>query len=418
MINHNARATIDAALESGGLRPVGLEIGTSQMYWSASMFEILGFRDRGGPRHLRRAAAAAPPGRRLSRRHRRAHRPRPAQCRRLPVPHAPCRRPLDLAARPRPRPDARRHRPSRFVGIVVDITEQLDLAARNAAADHRIREAIETISEAFVVCDDEDRIVVCNSKFRELNGPERGRGPPGGARYDEILAAPAAARRSRRAVSSPSAAPARATSEMELADGRWLQISERRTHCGGFVSVGTDITALKRHETQLTRANSAFAPASPSSSRASTRWRSRPSSSPNWPRNIPTRRPRRGGSEPRQVGIPRQYEPRAAHPAQRHHRLLRGDEGGAFRTARRAEIWRVRQGHPRQRTLSPLAHRRHPRYGPHRGRPDAAGNDGRPPRRDAGRDHARRLEDGGRTRRSSSRRRCRPAWTSSPTGAR
>ncbi|WP_164153965.1 hypothetical protein, partial [Stenotrophomonas maltophilia] len=40
--------------------------------------------------------------------------------------------------------------------------------------------------------------------------------------------------------------------EVKLADGRWLQISERRSGCGGFVSVGTDITALKHHETELT----------------------------------------------------------------------------------------------------------------------------------------------------------------------
>jgi two-component system cell cycle sensor histidine kinase PleC len=39
--------------------------------------------------------------------------------------------------------------------------------------------------------------------------------------------------------------------EAQLADGRWLQISERRTKDGGFVSVGTDITALKRHEEKL-----------------------------------------------------------------------------------------------------------------------------------------------------------------------
>ncbi|MDR3421998.1 MAG: ATP-binding protein, partial [Xanthobacteraceae bacterium] len=36
-----------------------------------------------------------------------------------------------------------------------------------------------------------------------------------------------------------------------LADGRWLQINERRTKDGGYVSVGTDISALKQHEQQL-----------------------------------------------------------------------------------------------------------------------------------------------------------------------
>ena len=36
-----------------------------------------------------------------------------------------------------------------------------------------------------------------------------------------------------------------------MPDGRWLQVNERRTRDGGFVSVGTDITALKEHEEQL-----------------------------------------------------------------------------------------------------------------------------------------------------------------------
>ncbi len=39
--------------------------------------------------------------------------------------------------------------------------------------------------------------------------------------------------------------------EAQLEDGRWLQINERRTKDGGFVSVGTDITELKRHEEKL-----------------------------------------------------------------------------------------------------------------------------------------------------------------------
>jgi two-component system cell cycle sensor histidine kinase PleC len=34
-------------------------------------------------------------------------------------------------------------------------------------------------------------------------------------------------------------------------DGRWLQINERRTKDGGYVSVDADITELKRHEQQL-----------------------------------------------------------------------------------------------------------------------------------------------------------------------
>ena len=41
------------------------------------------------------------------------------------------------------------------------------------------------------------------------------------------------------------------TYEARLVDGRWLQVNERRTSDGGYVSIGTDITQLKKHEEQL-----------------------------------------------------------------------------------------------------------------------------------------------------------------------
>jgi len=41
------------------------------------------------------------------------------------------------------------------------------------------------------------------------------------------------------------------TFEAQLDDGRWMHISERRTKDGGYVSVGTDITKIKRHEEKL-----------------------------------------------------------------------------------------------------------------------------------------------------------------------
>jgi two-component system cell cycle sensor histidine kinase PleC len=45
--------------------------------------------------------------------------------------------------------------------------------------------------------------------------------------------------------------PGARTFEAQLDDSHWLQISERRTKDGGYVSVGTDITPLKLHERKL-----------------------------------------------------------------------------------------------------------------------------------------------------------------------
>ena len=41
------------------------------------------------------------------------------------------------------------------------------------------------------------------------------------------------------------------TYEVQLVDGRWMQINERQTRDGGQVSVGTDITPLKRNQERL-----------------------------------------------------------------------------------------------------------------------------------------------------------------------
>ena len=141
-----------------------------------------------------------------------------------------------------------------LVGIAVDITEQKNLAETTALADQRLREAIEAISEAFVLWDSSNRLVLCNSKYQRLhNLPLESMRP--GAPYAE-LAAKGAAPVVDSEVLLDARGPAQGhgaarTYEARLTDGRWLQVNERRTRDGGYVSVGTDITALKRHEEQL-----------------------------------------------------------------------------------------------------------------------------------------------------------------------
>src|SRR5687767_15951216 len=56
-----------------------------------------------------------------------------------------------------------------LIGIAVDITEQKSLVEKTAAADLRLRDAIETIPEAFVLWDADNRLVLCNSNFQSLH---------------------------------------------------------------------------------------------------------------------------------------------------------------------------------------------------------------------------------------------------------
>ena len=137
-----------------------------------------------------------------------------------------------------------------LVGIAIDITETMALEERTAAADMRLRDAIETISEAFVVWDADNRLVMCNSKFQRFHNLPSDAVTPGTPYAQVMERGTAPLIHSQVAVIERQPMGAR-TFEAQLADGRWLQINERRTKDGGYVSVGTDITALKRHEEQL-----------------------------------------------------------------------------------------------------------------------------------------------------------------------
>lgn len=139
---------------------------------------------------------------------------------------------------------------SHLVGIAVDVTEQRKLEEKTAKADARLHDAIEAISEAFVLWDANNRLVLCNSKFQKLHElpPEAALQ---GMSYAEVMALGRPPEVQHQFVRAQNQDVGARTFEARLQDGRWLQINERRTKDGGYVSVGTDITALKRHEHRL-----------------------------------------------------------------------------------------------------------------------------------------------------------------------
>ncbi len=137
-----------------------------------------------------------------------------------------------------------------LIGIAVDTSEQKSLVERTMEADLRLRDAIETIPEAFVLWDADNRLVLCNSNFQTLHHlPDEAVAT--GTAYEAIVTA---GRKPviRTAVANDGIEPRGArTFEAQLDDGRWMHISERRTKDGGYVSVGIDITKIKQHEQKL-----------------------------------------------------------------------------------------------------------------------------------------------------------------------
>ncbi len=137
-----------------------------------------------------------------------------------------------------------------LIGIAMDVTETQHMAERTVTADMRLRDAIESISEAFVLWDSKNRLVLCNSKFQSLHElPDDA--IQGGTPFEVISAV--GRHPVTRTPLKPEDKPEEGSRafEAQLSNGRWLKIAERRTKDGGYVSVGTDITPLKRHEERL-----------------------------------------------------------------------------------------------------------------------------------------------------------------------
>jgi len=137
-----------------------------------------------------------------------------------------------------------------FVGIAIDVTEQKQADEANHEADMRLRDAIENISEAFVLWDADNRLVMCNSKYQQLHNLPASV-VRSGTPYEEVVKLAREPVIRTRTAFNEKDPYAGSTYEVQLADGRWLHINERRTKDGGFVSIGTDITPLKKHEERL-----------------------------------------------------------------------------------------------------------------------------------------------------------------------
>jgi PAS domain S-box-containing protein len=132
-----------------------------------------------------------------------------------------------------------------------------------AQSEQRLTDAIETISEGFSLYDNEDRLVLGNAKYAELFDYGEG-APKTGTTFEEIMRGAAAHgliqdakgredgwRRQRLAAHRHPGEPL-----LERhADGRWLQISERRTETGGTVAVYSDLTDVKESEQRAAAAN-------------------------------------------------------------------------------------------------------------------------------------------------------------------
>ena len=142
-----------------------------------------------------------------------------------------------------------------FTVMLRDITARKRTADKLRESEARLRDAVDTISDGFAYYDADERLVLSNSCYAEhVHGPAF-IGP--GVRFEEVVrhiveigSIPEADGREEEWIAERLAKfrDPRGPIEQRLADGRWLQISERKTDGGGTVAILTDITERKRAE--------------------------------------------------------------------------------------------------------------------------------------------------------------------------
>jgi len=140
------------------------------------------------------------------------------------------------------------------------------LRRRSETARRQLVDAIDALDDGFALFDSDDRLVICNEKYRKLYGDGADLLVPGRL-YREIGEAglahglfPEAIGREREWLENHMRfhLNPKKTIIQKLQDGTWMRIVERRTSDGGTVGFRVDITELKRARETAEAANRAM----------------------------------------------------------------------------------------------------------------------------------------------------------------
>ncbi len=146
-------------------------------------------------------------------------------------------------------------------GIALDITRRKMAENAAAAAQGRLQEAIESISDGFALYDRRDRIVAVNQRYTEIYPELSGIMVPG-VKFETIVRTaleigifPVPETQREAWIVRRKESRRRPTGPLEFAtgDGRHLLIDERRTRDGGIVTIHKDITLLKQRDAEMRR---------------------------------------------------------------------------------------------------------------------------------------------------------------------
>lgn len=142
---------------------------------------------------------------------------------------------------------------------IAELIEQQFVTKNAQQSEESLMDAVQAVPDGFVLYDADDRLVVCNDRYRDIYkecadlikpgvhfadliraGVERGQYPAAKDNEEEWIAERLSRHRQGETLV-----------EQELPDDRWLRIEERKTTDGGVVGFRVDITELKRQQRAL-----------------------------------------------------------------------------------------------------------------------------------------------------------------------
>jgi PAS domain S-box-containing protein len=151
-------------------------------------------------------------------------------------------------------------------GVIFDVTERRSIEDELKRAQMRLADALESMSEGFILWDADERLVTCNSRYAELFAMSGDLMTPGRT-FEEIVRSAVARGQYPEAAADPEGwiqdrvrrhRMGQSGFELELAGGRWLRVTDRRTAEGGIVGIRADITERRRMEIDLRESETKF----------------------------------------------------------------------------------------------------------------------------------------------------------------
>jgi two-component system NtrC family sensor kinase len=165
--------------------------------------------------------------------------------------------------RPYTRPDGT------IEGYFVLIRDLTDERLRQEALDRerlRLLDAVESFSEGFALWDPEDRLIMCNSRYREMHAPAIWNNLQPGINYRDHLVALLRSgttqvrpedvedRVRERLAERQNPGP---PNDFPRGHGHWVRVIDGKTSEGGTISIRIDVTDIKRREAILSLVNDA-----------------------------------------------------------------------------------------------------------------------------------------------------------------